>query len=146
MRNVINLLVLIILSSCTITSFHKETVGQHLTVRKDYKGFLVNEICSEEKNGKCRKTSVVIYDMADQKVRETLNKLKFLCKVGGERYHICQDKPGFCRDERVCIDWDHSWFSDEKTCDEYEVKSFYYDSSQDHDFLVKGYTECSVGL
>ena len=40
---------------------------------------------------------VVRYDLADQGMRKQFGDLGFVCKLGGRRFEVCPDQPGFCR-------------------------------------------------
>ena len=37
------------------------------------------------------------YDLQDANFRKEANDFGFICNLGGKRYKICLDKPGFCR-------------------------------------------------
>ncbi len=39
------------------------------------------------------------YDLGDPAFRELAHKLKIVCKLGNQRWSICRDKPGICRDQ-----------------------------------------------
>lgn len=42
-------------------------------------------------------SGIVKYDLSDETFRKKLNDFGFRCKIGGRRFKICLDKPGFCR-------------------------------------------------
>ncbi len=45
----------------------------------------------------CTEPATVRYDLADQGIRTQLEELGFVCKLGGRRFEVCPDRPGFCR-------------------------------------------------
>jgi hypothetical protein len=49
----------------------------------------------------CADQQIREYPLEDPTFRETVNKLDFICNIGGSRYKICKDKPGFCRFTRA---------------------------------------------
>jgi len=72
-------------------------VDQIIMPRAGYDGKLTNRTCGAYKDGKCSDEKIQTYDLSDALFRKTANDLKFLCNVGGRRFKICMDKPGFCR-------------------------------------------------
>lgn len=72
-------------------------VEQILKPREGYEGKLTNRTCGEYVDGKCTKEAITTYDLGDASFREAVNKFDFLCSIGGRRFKICLDKPGFCR-------------------------------------------------
>ncbi len=70
---------------------------QILTVHPDFKG-LVNHICKEyDWKSNCKKWDLEKYDLSDPAVRSSLQRLQFVCKVGGKMFVPCPDKNGLCR-------------------------------------------------
>lgn len=98
------LLLMMLLSGCSTAPeriMRHELLEQILTPRKGAKG-LTNRACDEWEEGKgCKTWGVRDYDLNDPAIRKQLNDLGFLCQVGGRRFKVCLDKPGFCR-----ISWD----------------------------------------
>lgn len=72
-------------------------VEQILKPRAGYDGKLTNRTCGEYQNGKCVKESIATYNLEDADFRSSVNKFNFICSIGGRRFKICIDKPGFCR-------------------------------------------------
>lgn len=74
-------------------------VDQILKVRPGHEGVLTNRSCAanDPATGYCTQAKIQEYPLADPAFRETANRLNFLCNIGGKRYKICKDKPGFCR-------------------------------------------------
>jgi hypothetical protein len=60
-------------------------------------GKLVNHDCTKYKGDTCQEKSIKEYDLADPVERATMNSLHVVCRIAGEHYKICKDKPGFCR-------------------------------------------------
>lgn len=72
-------------------------VGQILTPRPGYEGALTNRRCVVYRGEECITPEIAVYPLASEEVRRTLNELQFICNIGGRRYKVCRDKPGFCR-------------------------------------------------
>ena len=71
--------------------------NQILKPRVGHSG-LTNNACEEkDSTGKCTKEGIKEYSFDDQTFRDSVNKLGFICNVGGRRFKICLDKPGLCR-------------------------------------------------
>lgn len=127
------LLSLLLFGACAsepVLIYRHELADQILKPREGYKG-LTNRACTSYKDGKC--SSYVVEDrlLEDAQFRETVNKLGFICNVGGRRFKVCQDKPGLCR----------IWFTDcglfcrKKRHEEYVPASNYR-------FLLDAKTRC----
>lgn len=77
-------------------------VDQIVKVRAGHEGFLTNRTCSgkDESLGiekECLGEKITRYPLEAEEFRQTANRLNFLCNIGGKRFKICLDKPGFCR-------------------------------------------------
>lgn len=74
-------------------------IDEILKVREGHDGNLTNRTCAsyDQKTGLCANEKVVDYPLTDADFRATANKFDFICNLGGKRYKICKDKPGFCR-------------------------------------------------
>lgn len=72
-----------------------ELVEQILKPRPGYKG-LTNRVCSSVNDKKECVYTVTDYDLFDVNFRKNANTFNFTCNIGGKRYKVCQDKPGFC--------------------------------------------------
>lgn len=79
-------------------------VDQIIKVRQGHDGMLTNRTCTEKPDPALKDSSpdcplehIKDYPLADVDFRQTANRLNFICNVGGKRYKICLDKPGFCR-------------------------------------------------
>lgn len=72
-------------------------MDQILRPRPGYTG-LTNRACeSWYDDNECKKYVVKEYLLTDAEFRNTANKIGVICKVGGRRFKVCLDKPGFCR-------------------------------------------------
>ncbi len=69
---------------------------QTLYPHPDFPG-LVNRACLERDGEDCVKWNAVVHDTADPGVRQNLQRLTFMCDVGGKLYHPCKDRNGLCR-------------------------------------------------
>lgn len=67
---------------------------------------------------------VVTYDLREQKQREILNALYFVCYMGSKMYHFCLKRPGLCRTSDKCIKWHKKWWKPKKKwrCAEYAIE------------------------
>lgn len=93
--------------SCSTTPTPQHELNdQILKVRKGFEGSLTNRACLEYDGKKCKKDNITVYSLEDQKFRDTVNRLDFICNIGGKRFKVCIDKPGFCRKSSVCAWWD----------------------------------------
>lgn len=63
----------------------------------DYPGKLTQRVCEATDGKDCTKWKTLVYDLENSDFRMTVNKFDFVCSVGGKRYNVCWDKPGFCR-------------------------------------------------
>lgn len=76
---------------------------QIIKVRAGHEGFLTNRTCGAYIPGEvapekaCSDERITRYPLNSPEFRATVNKLNFLCNIGGRRFKICVDKPGFCR-------------------------------------------------
>lgn len=77
---------------------------QIIKARAGYPMALTNRACLPKADPKapdsspgCPLEQITAYPLDDVKFRETANKLNFICNLGGKRFKICLDKPGFCR-------------------------------------------------
>lgn len=94
------LLLLLLLSSCSFNSqiyTPNPLASEILTPRPGHDGKLTNRTCSAYSGETCVTEKIVDYDLSDPTFRSTANTLNFICKIGGKRYKVCKDQPGFCR-------------------------------------------------
>lgn len=77
---------------------------QILKPREGFDNKLTNRAClpktdpnAPDSSPDCPLEKITAYPMFDPEFRKTVNRLNFICNVGGKRYKICLDKPGFCR-------------------------------------------------
>jgi len=70
---------------------------QILKPRAGHKG-LTNRAClAWNDENECLKYEIQEYLLEDAEFRETVNSFDFICSIGGRRFKVCKDKPGFCR-------------------------------------------------
>jgi hypothetical protein len=71
---------------------------QILKPRVGFKG-LTNRACEvfDKARGECLEYKIEERLLEDAEFRNTANMLGFICLIGGRRFKICEDKPGFCR-------------------------------------------------
>ena len=70
---------------------------QILKVRLGHDGKLTNRtVAGYDATGKPIE-KIMDYSLKDNDFRETANRMNFICNIGGKRFKICTDKPGFCR-------------------------------------------------
>jgi len=125
---------------------HLPLAKQRLIPRPGYVG-LTNQVCLEWDSEKCLKTSVKHYDVRDAEVRKTLISFGFACRIGGKRFRICDDQPGFCRQESGCLEWKKKLITRKTYCaKEGIVKSDYLDAVEKQQYLIDGATECRQGM
>ncbi len=93
------LLSLIIASGCAGMKIYPAhpLVDEILKPRAGFDGKLTNRTCGLYDKGACVVEKIATYDLTDSVFRKTVNDLKFICSVGGRRFKVCLDKPGFCR-------------------------------------------------
>lgn len=70
---------------------------QLIKPRPGHEGKLTNRSCSKYEKDLCVEEHIQEYALSDKDFRETANQLDFICNIGGRRFKICLDKPGFCR-------------------------------------------------
>ena len=176
MKNIITLFFLLVIASCSsltewshdtfepkgpydeVHTFHQPLQGQRLIPRPGYEGHLTNRVCKDFYGKKCDKdkdgnleVSIRQYDIRDEALRKKLIEFGFACSVGGKRYRICPDRPGFCRRElhKKCVKWKKGLFSrKKKKCKKWDEKIVkkYIDAVKDYEFLLDGATECKKGM
>lgn len=74
-------------------------IEQILIPRLGHGAKLTNSACLKYEGQRCSNLEILDYDLADTGLRKSLNDFGFICSVGGKRFKICLDKPGFCRRE-----------------------------------------------
>jgi len=62
---------------------------------------LVNQRCIEYDKTKCVKTDTLVFDLKVDEDKKQLRELKFICKVGADRFGICEEGAGLCQYTRV---------------------------------------------
>lgn len=143
---VILLTILILSTSCTTTKFyHANLANQKLSPRTGFDGHLTNRICAEMSplGGECKKWSIQKYDINDSKIRKQLNDFRIACRVGGKRYRVSLNRPGFIRTERgKCVNRQKWWGN---KCKEWGFKTLYIPVS-DYQYLINSGMYCYKGL
>lgn len=94
------------LAGCaTTTQNHRDLSTQLIFFRDSNTGLGTNRICAEKDIiGRCKSWSTKSYDLNDAEVRKILIRLGFSCKIGGKRFKIDPDNPGFARyKEKSCL-------------------------------------------
>ena len=128
------IILIVLLFSCKHKVYpHNVLSKQILRMRAGYDFKLTNRTCLKYKNDKCTHESIQEYDLRSESVRETFNKLNFICKIADKRFKICKDKPGFCRKTLVCIK--KKWFR----CVRYKIL---YQPAADLTYLIEANTRC----
>jgi len=105
-------------------------VDKIITPLPGHEGNLVNSICLKRKKGTCVEWKWVDYSFKDQKVIDTLQEFKFVCKLGSKMYVPCLN--GFCR-----YTYERSWFLAPSKPKLEEFKSI-----EDYSFLLEAKTMC----
>lgn len=72
-------------------------VDQILKVRAGHDGKLTNRTVPAPDAQGLVVPIIKDYPLDDPEFRKTVNELGFICNIGGKRFKICTDKPGFCR-------------------------------------------------
>lgn len=104
-----------------------------LRVDPRYDG-LVNQTCGKFQGSECVEWNVAEYKLSDPEMNSILVKLRFICKINGERFGICDN--GFCQ---MSYRIKKKFFrKDERIY--YVVKR--YDMVKDKRFLVEAGTYC----
>lgn len=104
-----------------------------LRVDPRYDG-LVNQTCSAFTGDKCTTWDVSEYKLSEPETNDILVKLRFICKINGERFGICGN--GFCQKayrKKKFLGITTGW-------EQYTTK--YYSMTQDKKFLVEAGTYC----
>lgn len=77
--------------------YRHELADQILKPRPGYAG-LTNRACAKfDDDGVCQDWQVEAHSLDDANFRQTVNTLGMVCNIGGRRFKVCLDKPGFCR-------------------------------------------------
>jgi hypothetical protein len=105
----------------------------YLRVDPRYDG-LVNQTCAEFSGDKCSKWDVLEYKLSDSEINSILVKLKFVCKINGERFGICGN--GFCQKTYR----EKSFVGITYSRKQYILNA--YDMVKDKRFLVEARTYC----
>lgn len=90
---------LLFIASCSSVpeQYYKPVlVKQTLKPRIGFSG-LTYRYCEKYNKEGCDKYTVENYDLNDSKVRKQLFDFRFICTVNGDRYKICQNEGGLCR-------------------------------------------------
>ena len=103
--------------------------SQIMTFHPEHKYFLTNTDDS----------GTLPYDLRKKEMRETFDKLHFVCTLGEKRYFICQDSIGLCRRTNKCIKRKWHIFKKYRKCLKYEVETM---GLEKHNFLVKSGIHC----
>lgn len=138
-------LILSVSCSTTKTYHHSDLANQKLSPRTGYEGHLTNRICKEKKTlgGECIKWSVKKYDINDPAIRKQLNDFRIACRIGGKRFRVALDRPGFIRTERgKCVNRQKWWGN---KCKEWGFKEIYIPVSN-YQYLINSAMFCYKGL
>lgn len=121
---------LLLLAACA-SEFHynrNQLVEQVLTARPGKPVLSNSAFVKGEKD--VWHNEIVEYDLADEKLRTNMFAMHFVCSIGGKRYKVCADKPGFCR-----VSYQGGFFSKKKVEEYIPIKEQY-------DFIVQARTTC----
>jgi hypothetical protein len=134
MRHLLRLVIpsLILLACSTAEKYQRQPLAKEILRPRPGMAFsLTNNACEEwDQNNVCTKWDVARHDLADPMERDALNKLDFVCKVGGHRWKICPDKAALCR-----TTYHHCGFLGMQTCKAVQVE-------ENYEFLISADTKC----
>jgi len=139
-------LLLLVLASIGCSHFdakiyHRSALkNQILKPRKGYTG-LTNRVCLKYDFKDCVQDEIKDYDLHSERLRKDLNEFGFICNLGGRRFKVCLDKPGFCRFEGECIKWHKSFWGKKKGCKEWSRREVYVPVS-DYQYLLDADLTC----
>lgn len=123
--------------------YHAQLAQQRLAPRPGHEGYLTHRICKQSKFwGGCEIYDIKTYDINDPEVRVMMNDFRIACRIGGKRFRISLDKPGFVRREHgKCKD--KKLFSNK--CKKWEYNEDFI-PIENYDYLIEASTECMAGL
>ncbi len=128
---------MIALSTCSgcATPVYRQNVlsEQFLYPHPGYPG-LVNRACTRYTKGDCSDWSVQVQDTSNPQVRANLQRLRFVCDVGGREFYPCADRNGLCRNT-----FSRKWFLAKK---EKRVEFLSLEPGPDKDFLISARAMC----
>ena len=122
--------------------YHAQLSKQRLAPRPGYDGYLTNRICGERNFwGECLKWDIKSYDINDPEVRIMMNDFRIACQIGGKRFRISLDQPGFVRRTTgKCIK--KKVLS--RSCKKWELLEDFI-HIQRYEYLIEAHTECKGG-
>lgn len=87
------------LLSCTTTPTYSRGAlfEQILRPYPAHPNMLVNQACVKYERGVCIQIDTVLFDLKKEEDKKQLRDLKFICKVGAERFGICFEGAGLCQ-------------------------------------------------
>ena len=109
-------------------------VEKILRPRHGFRG-LTNRICHKYDGEICQTEQIREYLLEDEEFRSNINKLEFICNIGGRRFKVCLDQPGFCRIQTKC----KKFFGMKVNC---KTKVTEYIPASNYDFLLSADTKC----
>ncbi len=129
-------LLVFLLTSCSTLYNRGPTSTLLLRPRHGHQDKLTHQICTKKTwLGKCTSYDTKEFDLNDDAVRKLLRDLKFVCKVQGERFMVCEKSRGICnlRLEKP------NWFSHPVP-----VVHKYFSMHDDYDLLIAANMHCCV--
>lgn len=141
----------VVLSSCRLfekKQDHSPLESQRLVVRQEFVGRLTNHVCKvyDGLTNECKEWSMRTYSLEDAEFRRQMNDFVITCEIGGRRFKVCLDKPGYCRHERVCLDRGRRWYWPfNVVCKDSKINETYIDAKLEHEYLLNAGTECMRG-
>lgn len=114
-------------------------VDQVIKPRPGYERHLTNSACLKYENGNCVNLEIKPYSLDDESFRKMANEFDFICNVGGRRFKICLDKPGFCRNWTFvkCEPWDFLKIF----CEDIAMEDFI--PIDDYNFILESNAKCA---
>lgn len=108
-----------------------------LRPRPGHEDHLTSQTCIEYKKGTgdCLRWDVMRFHLLDRPTRERLRSLKFQCNVNGQRFRICENSRGLCR----------QYFTKGTLFKKKEVRLAQYLSAlSDYQFLIDSRVYCAA--
>jgi hypothetical protein len=131
-------LIALLAQSCAAPVYQPNVLADQVIYPHPDSPGLVNRSCALYlHSGECGRWLVQIQDTSDPKVRESLQRLTFVCNVGGKMYDPCLDRNGLCR---TTYGPPKYWIVGPR---EKKVDFLSLEKGPDKDFLIAAKTTCS---